>query len=119
MGIFNFMETFFFISLAITFVLIMMLVYHFKERMSVLEKKTDTMFEIVNNIVKELNFIRTQSIPISNNIPLSNIFSQFNNNKIIVSEDESDSDTDSSDNDDSNNDDLETSISWLGSWFIT
>jgi hypothetical protein len=97
MEFFNFVETFFFISLAITFVLIMMLVYHFKERLSVLEKKTNTMFDIVNNIVQELNYIRNQSIPqrmeSPTYIPLSNIFSQMGN-KILVSEEETDDDTD-------------------------
>jgi len=97
MEFFNFVETFFFISLAITFVLIMMLVYHFKERLSVLEKKTNTMFDIVNNIVQELNYIRNQSIPQKmespTSIPLSNIFSQMNN-KILVSEEETDDETD-------------------------
>lgn len=95
MEFFNFIETFFFISLAITFVLIMMLVYHFKERLSVLEKKTNTMFDIVNNIVQELNCIRNQSIPqrmeSPTSIPLSNIFSQMGN-KIFVSEEETDDD---------------------------
>ena len=54
MGVFSFMETFFFISLGITFVMIIMLVYHFKQRMIVLERKHDTMFDIVNNIVKQI-----------------------------------------------------------------
>jgi hypothetical protein len=61
MGFFNILETFFFISLAITFVLIMMLVYHFKGRICVLEQKCDTMFEIMNNIVKELRTIKMSS----------------------------------------------------------
>ena len=62
MGFFNFIETFFFISLGITFVLILLLVYHFKQRMNNLEQKCDTMFEIINNIVKELTILRnTQS----------------------------------------------------------
>lgn len=110
MEFFNFVETFFFISLAITFVLIMMLVYHFKERLSVLEKKTNTMFDIVNNIVQELNYIRNQSIPQRINpptsIPLSNLFSQMTN-KIFVSEEEIDEDTDDEyEEDDDNEDDL-------------
>jgi len=54
MGVFSFMETFFFISLGITFVMIIMLVYHFKQRMIMLERKHDTMFDIVNNIVKQI-----------------------------------------------------------------
>ena len=54
MGVFSFMETFFFISLGISFVMIIMLVYHFKQRMIVIEHKQDTMFEIINNIVKQI-----------------------------------------------------------------
>jgi hypothetical protein len=62
MGFFNFLETAFFISLAITFVLIMMLVYHFKGRLVILEQKCDTMFEIMNNMIKELKSIQARSI---------------------------------------------------------
>ena len=58
MGVFNLLETFFFISLAITFVLIMMLVYHFKGRILIIEQKCDTMFEIMNNMVKEMKNIK-------------------------------------------------------------
>lgn len=58
MGFFNFIETFFFISLGITFVLILLLVYHFKQRICTLEQKGNTMFEIVNGVVKELTNIK-------------------------------------------------------------
>jgi hypothetical protein len=64
MGFFSFIETFFFISLAITFVLIMLLVYHFKQRLSIVETKTDTMFEIMNSLLKEMKLIKSMvSIP--------------------------------------------------------
>ena len=108
MEFFNFVETFFFISLAITFVLIMMLVYHFKEQLLILEKKSETMFDIMNNIVKEMNSMKNRSISdiaISNNIPLSNIFSQFNP-KTVVSDDDLYTDSDS----DSESDDLNDNI---------
>jgi hypothetical protein len=59
MGLFNFIETFFFISLGITFVLILLLVYHFKQRLSTLEQKCDTMFEIINNLVQEVTIVRS------------------------------------------------------------
>ena len=49
------LEMFFFASLAITFVLILFLVYHFRQKFTALEEKCDTMFEIINNIVKEMN----------------------------------------------------------------
>jgi hypothetical protein len=70
MVFFNFIETFFFISLGITFVLILLLVYHFKQRIVSLEQKCDTMFEIINNIVKEMNTLRNLCIrPPPNNPP--------------------------------------------------
>ena len=58
MGFFNFIESFFFISLAITFVLIMMIIYHFKERINVMEKKNETTIEILNNLAKEITSLR-------------------------------------------------------------
>ena len=61
MGFFNILESFFFVSLAVTFVLIMMLVYHFKGRIGILEQKCDTMFDIMNNIVKEVRTIKILS----------------------------------------------------------
>jgi hypothetical protein len=130
MEFFGFVETFFFISLVITFVLIMMLIYHFKERLTILEKKTNTMFDILTNIVNELNMIRNHSISNkydnsmdmnilkNSEVPVSNIFSQLseayettkNVEKIIVSEDdeaEDDSDEDISEDDESNTSDYD------------
>ena len=52
---FSFMETSFIISLGITFVLLLLLIYHFKQRLTVTESKQDTMFEIINNLAQELN----------------------------------------------------------------
>ena len=118
MGIFNYIDTFFFISLGITFVLILLLVFHFKQRMSVLEEKTDTMFEIINNIVKEVvsikNILYHSVQPINNatyldpstrTIPLINETMRFddNNNK-IDEEEEEDSESDESEDDESESD---------------
>lgn len=117
MGFFNILETFFFISLAITFVLIMMLVYHFKGRINVLEQKCDTMFDIMNNIVKELRTIKMNcntSIPNNEtmmfNQPhnLGEIFKHFQqntNNDVDIDVDDID-DID----DDDENDDIEVDI---------
>ena len=58
MGIFSFVENFFFISLGITFVLILLLVYHFKQRMSSVERKGETMFELMSSVVKEINVLK-------------------------------------------------------------
>jgi hypothetical protein len=75
MGVFSFMETFFFISLGITFVLIIMLVYHFKQRIIALEQKHDTMFDIVNNIVKQLRTMQSNIQHLGENqIPITQNF---------------------------------------------
>ena len=78
MGFFNIIETFFFLSLGITFVLILLLVYHFKQRLSSLENKCDTVFEIISNIVKELNNIK--HIQTSNTIMMNPNTIDFNTN---------------------------------------
>jgi hypothetical protein len=94
MGFFNFIETFFFISLGITFVLILLLVYHFKQRMSSLEQKCDTMFEIINNMVKELTMLRTaqmQQRPFGFSPATLNEFyksTESIENKVLVSDNE-------------------------------
>ena len=50
MANFSLFETFFFLTLAITFILILLLIYHFKDRLSKLEQKSDSMFEIIQNL---------------------------------------------------------------------
>jgi hypothetical protein len=57
MNIFN-IGTFFFLSLGILFVLCCLLVYHFKRRLDLFEQKSDTIFEIVNNILSEISNIK-------------------------------------------------------------
>ena len=59
MGNFSFLETGFFFTLAITFLLMLLLVYHFKQRLITTEQKQDTMFEIINNLVHEFNNIKS------------------------------------------------------------
>ena len=96
MGFFNFIETFFFISLAITFVLIMMLVYHFKERLTTLEKKTETIMDIMNGFFKEMSVIKTLCIQSAG-------LSQIPTNvtpKIVVSDTDSEYDTETDDDED-------------------
>lgn len=111
MGVFSFMETFFFISLGITFVLIIMLVYHFKQRIIALEQKHDTMFDIVNNIVKQLRTMQTNiqhlgenQIPITQTyVPYFSANTQIDNGATLDADapasmtDESSSDEDSDD----------------------
>jgi hypothetical protein len=116
MGFFNILETFFFISLAITFVLIMMLVYHFKGRICILEQKCDTMFEIMNNIVKELRTIKMSStcvnpamiVPNNETIMfqqrhnLGELFQQFQQNHFNQEDDSEDDDDDDDDYEEDN-----------------
>jgi hypothetical protein len=59
MKLFDMIESVFFISLGITFILILLLVYHFKQRVSSIEQKCDTMFELINNVVSEMNVQRS------------------------------------------------------------
>jgi hypothetical protein len=58
MASFNFLETFFFLSLGITFVLILLLVYHFKQRLTNLEQKNESLFELLQMFIKETNMIK-------------------------------------------------------------
>jgi hypothetical protein len=62
MGLFDFVENFFFIGLALLFVLVLLLVYHFKQRMNSVEKKGDNMYDLLTNVVKELRNIRTTMV---------------------------------------------------------
>ena len=119
MGIFNYIDTFFFISLGITFVLILLLVFHFKQQIVSLEHKNDTMFEIINNIVKEITYIKNAifSQPQYHindhdeiiNLSVNQIHNKQNiENKIIISDDddsEDDQDDDSEDDQDNDSED--------------
>jgi hypothetical protein len=122
MSVFGYMETFFFISLGITFVLILMLVYHFKQRVSFVEQKGDTMFDIINNMVKEMGAIKslvmsqimvqpnTQNTISSTYTPLSNFiaFSQTDPlQETILETEDLDDDSEDSDNDEDEDDEDE------------
>ena len=58
MTLMKMMDTIFYLGLVVTFLLILLVVYHFKNRVSTMEQRCDTMFEIMNNIVQELNLLR-------------------------------------------------------------
>ena len=55
-------ESLFLILFSVTFLFILLLVYHFKNKISTLEKKNETMFDILNNVVSELTNIK-RSLP--------------------------------------------------------
>ena len=123
MGFMNYIETFFFFSLAVSFVLILLLVYHFKQRMVTLEQKSDTMVSIINDIAKELTYVRQ----ISTNYMMTSVstgnvggnsaysfpppFHQSNghgcSDRVEVDDSEDDDDDDEDDDDDDDDDDDE------------
>jgi len=127
MGVFNFIETFFFISLGITLVLILLLVYHFKQRLTTLEQQGDTMFEIVNSLAKEMTQLKEITVlrhihspPFGANIPsfsgapvgiMHNLSDGLHNSNTVyrefntVQEDDDDDDEDEDDDDDEDEDD--------------
>lgn len=114
MGFFSLVETFFFISLAITFVLIMMIVYHFKERLTTLEQKTSTITDIMNNFLKELTYLKVAISQVAQNslrnseIDEERLEERVERQKIIVSDSEEESDEDDSDEDNDSYDDYES-----------
>jgi len=57
-GLFSFIESFFFLSIGITFILILLLVYHFKQRLTLLEQKTETIVSIVNQLTHEITYMK-------------------------------------------------------------
>ena len=111
MGAFNFIESFFLLSLGITFVLIVLLVYHFKQRLSSMEQKCDTMFDIVQNLVKELKVVKTACQEQSGGgcMRIDPLMSQFINRKDITADENEDDDDDDDDDEDSDDDDDEDS----------
>ena len=86
MKFFNFVENFFLISLGITFILILLLVYHFKQRIVSIEQKNDSMFEIINNMVAELNRIRT----IATSFTMPSIVSSISQKSQTIQQDNTD-----------------------------
>lgn len=72
MTLMNVMDSVFYLGLVITFLLILLVVYHFKNRVTTMEQRCDTMFEIMNNIVQELNILRRQQkINMGGGIPVN------------------------------------------------
>jgi hypothetical protein len=126
-------ETFFFISLAVTFLLLVALVYHFHQKFVTLDQRVNNIIEIINSVVKEMQNIKQQktncclpvpapSVPtnpynsanecinipadsfIQTNVSLGN-FSEIPTDNIHISEDEYDEDDDSDDDEDSDMED--------------
>jgi hypothetical protein len=75
----NFLETFFFLSLGIAFVLILLIVYHFKQQITSIEEKSDTLFDIIQNLAKELTVLKSQQ-HLNNNSSMPMFYSSNNEN---------------------------------------
>ena len=114
------METSFVISLGITFVLLLLLIYHFKQRLTVSESKQDTMFEIINNLAQELNNMKMNlslmnrpSTPYPHNISNESVSSEnigmYEHMKHMIDrEDSDDEDSDEQDSDDEDSDEQDS-----------
>ena len=57
-GLFSIIESVFFLSVGVTFLLIIAIVYFFKQRLHVLEQKSETMISIVNQLTRELAYVK-------------------------------------------------------------
>lgn len=77
MGFFSIIETFFFISLGITIILVALLVYHFKQRVSSIEQKYESLFDIVTGVVKQLSNIQSTGSHMQNIGQLGGIYQQW------------------------------------------
>ena len=117
------LESFFFVTLGISCILLLMLIYHFKTRLSQLENNQQTLFEVINNIVQELTEIKHIVVNNQSSMPASIGGEKINVNidnddipELIVNEDvyksdnvsdseyDSDEESDSDDNEDSDED---------------
>jgi len=72
------LESFFFITLGISCILLLMLIYHFKGRLNQMETNQQTLFEVVNNIVQELTEIKRISINNASNMSYNNVQEKIN-----------------------------------------
>jgi len=64
MTIFSLLESFFFLFLGISFILVLLMVYHFKKKMDMIEKKNETLQDICRVICEELDFVKSQTHPV-------------------------------------------------------
>jgi len=115
MSAFGMIESFFFLSLGIVFILIVLLVYHFKQRIATVEQKSDTMFDIVQNLAKELTSLKSRLVaPIHVNafgdlsIPRSD--RDYEEEESEEEEEESDDEDEESDDEDESDDDEDDRI---------
>jgi len=72
MEVYGFLNTFFVASILISSILVVVLVYHFRQRLGMLEEKTETLLKIVNNVVQKMNNDTQLSEPMLANTVSSN-----------------------------------------------
>lgn len=100
---FNCIETYFFITLGIAFILIMLLVIHFKKQLSDIEQTEEKMFVIFNNLVDEIKHIK-QMNNTTKDVKTIDIFENQNYKNTLEEEVEEETvEYDSDDSDDSYN----------------
>ena len=61
-------ESFFFISLAVTFVLLVALVYHFRQKFITIDQRVNNVIEIMNTVVKEMQNLKVVQDKCINNM---------------------------------------------------
>ena len=94
MKLFNMLESVFFVTLGISCILLMMLIYHFKQRVTKLEQSSETMFEIMNNMVHELSGLK-HTIALESYQPTGYPMMMHTADKIPVSLSDNESEADS------------------------
>ena len=109
MGFFSFIETFFFISLAITFVLILLLVYHFKDRLTIVEQKNDKMLSIINGLMQEVTILKRSFILSQTHSQPTNMYSLNHQSHLdtLNEEEEEEEEEDDGDEEEDNGDEEE------------
>ena len=64
---FAFIESFFLLSLGITFIMIFLMVFHFKQRIEKLERKNNDLSDLTNKIIKEVTNLQISILQSSSN----------------------------------------------------
>jgi len=93
------LETLFLFSLGITFLLILLLIYHFKNRLAGMEQKHEVLLDIMNSLVQETHMIKSVMgnlwRPPTSNFPESVVFRNIPANNLVepsLEEDDDDED---------------------------
>ena len=114
MEVYGFLNTFFVASILISSILVVVLVYNFRQRLGAMEEKTETLLQIVNNVVQKLN--NDNEDEIQNFVPLTNVNSdgyyggndmtaQYQDNEQDQEETDEDDEDDADDDEDDDEDD--------------